>query len=93
MLCILSVVLAALLAGACWRCHRLRRALLRERVTARLDQAVSHRETDALRRTVLEARIRAAREADVLTAAAAVVDQALAAAGTRTDIPRGGNDA
>jgi len=94
----IPAVLAALLGGACWRLLHLRRALVRERAVARLDQAAAHRELVALRREVDDAHVRARRlahdahaEVQVLAAADQIITAALAAYST-TDHPRGGTD-
>lgn len=89
----IPAVLAALLGGTYWHLITLRRALLRERVAARLDQAAAHREIAGLRDAAHEAARQSRREHQVLADAAAVIDTALAAAGTPTDQPRGGTDA
>jgi hypothetical protein len=85
-------VLAAAQVAAWWRCRTLRRALDRERAVALLDQAAWARDVAALEGRQRAAAGREARERAVLAQAAAVVDAELAAAGPRTNLPRGGID-
>jgi hypothetical protein len=86
----IPAVLAALLGVACWRLVTLRRALIRERVVARVDQAASHRELQRVLAQTQHALV----EEQVLAAAEAVIHRARAAIRTnQTNEQRGGTDA
>ena len=88
----LATSLMALAGAFCW-CRTLRRALLRERVAARLGQGALARDVTALERLLA----RGDAERAVLTAAAEVVDAAALQHQTsnqhRNDHWKGGGDA
>lgn len=93
MLYLIAAVLAALLGGVCWRYRALRRALIRERVAARLGEGAAARDVAALEHQLRDAQKAATREAYVLADAAAVIDAAYVRHRFRTDIQEGGSDA
>lgn len=73
-----ALAAAAVLAGAVWRHHCVRRALTRERAAHRLSTACLHRDLEAFRARIDQAAVEQRLRASVLAEADRVLDAALA---------------